>query len=78
MTTVSTWTANNGCVTVFKVFPSRLNIDCGRTPRRMLDRTDDIDEMPMIAHVYGIAMLREKQDQRPSEVKQDHKDLGVS
>lgn len=44
----------------------------------MLDRTDDIDEMPMIAHVYGIAMLREKQDQRPSEVKQDHKDLGVS
>lgn len=44
----------------------------------MLERTGDIDEMPMIAHAHAIAMLREKQDQRPSEVKQDHKDLGVS
>ena len=44
----------------------------------MLERTDDIDEMPMIAHANSIAMLREKQDQHPSEVKQDHKDLGVS
>jgi len=32
----------------------------------------------MIAHAYAVAMLREKQDQRPSEVKQDHKDFGVS